>query len=443
MSLRLRVVLIAGLALAVLWAGAAAWLAHDLHRNLDRTLDQRLAMSARMVSGLLQRSAIQPGSEAPMLSGAVSVGGGQGIACQIRSLRGEVLAATGEAALAGRAAPPPGFADVVIDDALWRTYTLQAGDFLVTTADRSDERNALVRGLLAAAAVPVLLAVIGGLLALWSGIGRGLQPLEDLRLVLQARDAETTSPLDDRHAPRELQPLLRALNGLLERLAAALAQQRAFTDAAAHELRTPLTGIDTHLQLARMDGHGDVPRALAQADEGVRRLGRTLDQLLALARAEAPLPDGDACESIQAALDDALSWLAPDGGGRARIVRVGEGDCATRVPHSMLATAVRNLLDNALRYTPPASAVSLEFACNGDEGQCRITVVDRGPGMTAQQIAQAGQRFWRGDGGRTDRTGAGLGLSIVRAIAARHGGRLDLSARPGGGLVADLWVPTG
>ena len=439
MSLRLRVVLIAGLALTVLWSAAAAWLAYDLHRNLDRTLDQRLAMSARMVSGLLQRSAVPSETGAPMLSGAVSIGGGQGIACQIRSLRGEVLAATGDAALAGRALPAPGFADVVIDGAAWRTYTLQAGDFLVTTADRSDERDALVRGLLAAAAVPVVLAVLGGLLALWIGIGRGLQPLDALRRTLQARETDATSPLDDRHAPRELQPLLDALNGLLARLANALAQQRAFTDAAAHELRTPLTGIDTHLQVARMGGDADVPRALQQADAGVRRLGRTLDQMLALARAESAVPEGDTCDSIQGALDDALAWIPPE--ARARIARTGRDDRATAVPHSMLATAVRNLLDNALRYAPEDSIVELDMVCDPGERTCRIAIADRGPGMTDAQIAQAGQRFWRGDAGRPDAAGAGLGISIVRAIAARHGGGLELAARPGGGLLATLRVP--
>ncbi|MFK3844769.1 ATP-binding protein [Stenotrophomonas sp. PS02297] len=438
MSLRLRVVLIAGLALSMLWSGAAAWLAHDLHRNLDRTLDHRLAMSARMVSGLLQRSAVQSATATPMLSGAVSVGGGQGIACQIRSLRGEVLAATGDAALAGRIVPAAGFADVFIDGAAWRTYTLQAGDFLVTTADRSDERDALVRGLLTAAAVPMGLAVLGGLLALWIGIGRGLQPLDALRRKLQNRDIEATSPLDDRRAPRELQPLLQALNGLLERLAAAIAQQRAFTDAAAHELRTPLTGIDTHLQIARMGGDANVPHALRQADQGVRRLARTLDQMLALARAESAVPEGDACDSIQSALEDALAWLEP--AARGRIVRVGADDRATPIPHSMLATAVRNLLDNALRYTPDESIVQLGIVCDDGEGKCRITIADRGDGMTSAQIAQAGQRFWRGDAERPGRAGAGLGISIVRAIAARHGGRLDLAPRAGGGLVATLLV---
>jgi len=439
-SLRLRVVLIAGLALALVWGAAAAWLAHDIHRNLDRTLDERLAMSARMVSGLLQRAALQPGASSPALEGAVSVGGGQGIACQIRSLRGEILAASGDPTLAARAAPPPGFADVETGGALWRTYTLHVDDFVVTTADRVDERDALVRGIVVAAGMPVLLAVLGGLVALWIGIGRGLAPLDALRRQLQARAADATDPVDAGGAPAELRPLLSALNGLLERLSLALAQQRAFTDAAAHELRTPLTGIDTHLQLARLSGGDARDAALDRAGSGVARMRRTLDQLLALARAEVAPAVDDPCPSVLAAVRDAIGSGTNAANGRVACALVGE-DRASPMPHSMLVTAVRNLLDNALRHAPGDSTVEVAVECAVGEAACVIRVADRGPGLTAEEMARVGQRFWRGDRGRPDGAGAGLGISIVRAIAARHGGELQLRAREGGGLVAVLRVP--
>lgn len=441
MSLRLRAVLIAGVALSLLWVLAAAWMLRDVHGRLDRTLDQRLEQSARMVSGLLQRSALMP-EAMERLAGPVTVGGGQGIACQVRTLRGEIVAATSGVPPAAFDAPAPGFADHRIGGEAWRTYTLQFGDYDITTADRIDERDALVRDILLAAGVPFLIALLGGLLALWLGIARGLAPLDALRRTLRVRDADTTVPVDDAGAPSELRPLLAALNGLLDRLAESLRQQRAFTDAAAHELRTPLTVVDTHLQVARLSAEPGEAESLRSAGEGVRRLRRTLDQLMILARAEAPHSAADdACDSALGAISDVLARLPPEQRRRVEL-RVSGGDAAVAMPHSMLATALHNLLNNALRYSGSEAPVELDVRFERDAGRLRIEVADRGPGMREDELAKAGQRFWRGDHGRTGSEGAGLGLSIVHAIVVRHGGSFGLHARTGGGLSAVLALRT-
>ena len=444
MSLRLRAVLIAGIALSLLWALAAAWMLRDVHGRLDRTLDQRLAMSARMVSGLLERAALAPDATRGALADAVTVGGGQGIACQIRTLRGEIVAATEGAPLSALESPRPGYADRSIGGEAWRTYTLRSGDYHITTADRRDERDRLVRGILLAAGVPFLVAMLGGLLALWIGIGRGLAPLDALRRTLQARTADATDPVDGARAPPELRPVVAALNDLLARLADALRQQRVFTDAAAHELRTPLTAIDTHLQVARMRRGDAAEDSLRQAGEGVHRLRRTLDQLLLLARAEAPAAVDDPCDSVLAAVGDLLARLPAAARERVSMSVTG-GDAATPVPRSMLVTAVRNLVDNALRHAPAPSSVALRIGFDEAARQLRIEVADHGPGLSTAQLVQAGRRFWRGDQGRSGGEGSGLGISIVHAIAARHGGRLVLRAREGAdagtGLVAVLELP--
>jgi len=441
MSLRLRAVLIAGVALALLWTLAAAWMLRDVHGRLDRTLDQRLAQSARMVSGLLQRSVLTPG-HADVLTGPITVGGGHGIACQIRNLRGEIVASTsGAPPTAFDATETPGFANRRVDGDLWRTYTLRFDDYHITTADRVDERNALVRDILLAAGVPFLIALLGGLLALWIGIARGLAPLDSLRRTLQARDADSITPIDDAGAPSELQPVLAALNGLLARLAESLRQQRAFTDAAAHELRTPLTVVDTHLQVARLSTEPPVSDSLRSAEEGVRRLRRTLDQLMTLARAEVPGSGGDACDSALGVVDDVLGQLTPDQHARIN-VQVSGADAAVSMPHSMLSTALRNLVDNALRYAGQASRVDLNLRSDRATRRMFIEVADRGPGMGEEERAKAGQRFWRGDRGRGGHEGAGLGLSIVHAIVVRHGGAVRLRPREGGGLSVVLELPT-
>lgn len=440
MSLRLRAVLIAGVALALLWTLAAAWMLRDVHGRLDQTLDQRLAMSARMVSGLMQRVTLLPADPDAFFE-PITVGGGQGIACQIRTQRGEIVAATSGAPLAALDVPAPGFADRRVNDEIWRTYTLRFGEHYITTADRVDERDTLVRDILLAAGVPFLVALLGGLLALWIGISRGLAPLDSLRRTLQARDADSTRPVDEAGAPAELRPVVAALNGLLERLTRALKQQRAFTDAAAHELRTPLTVVDTHLQVARMSADpGSESESLRSAGEGVRRLRRTLDQLMSLTRAEGPGDAVDACDSVLGAVGDVLAGLPAD--ERKRIsLEVRGTDAATAVPHSMLSTALRNVLDNALRYSGAGAPVAMGVRFGSDAGAASIEVADRGPGMSEAELASAGQRFWRGSHGGTSGDGAGLGLSIVQAIMQRYGGGVRLQVRPGGGMLVVLEVP--
>jgi len=279
------------------------------------------------------------------------------------------------------------------------------------------------------------------LAALWIGIGRGLAPLKTLSQQLRDKHADDTSPIAVNHSPSELRPVLDAMNGLLKRLARALSSQRAFTDAAAHELRTPLTVIDTHLQVARISEGDDVASSLSSAEEGVKRLRRTLDQMMTLARADAPADEADNCASVAASVRSVLDQCRPEESERLSLNIHGE-DTGTAVPKSMLETAVRNLVDNAMRYSPKDAAIEVGVFLDQGAQRCLITVSDRGPGLTTEQASQIGQRFWRGDQGRKSKDGAGLGISIVRAIAERFGGSLELTSREGGGLVAKVSLPT-
>lgn len=440
MSLRLRAVLIAGISLLVLWGAAAAWMMRGVHSNLDRTLDGRLAMSARMVAGLLERAALAPNSAASDFAEAVRVSGKEGIACEIRSLHGEILARTTTGPHSEFESLPAGFSTRDILGRQWRIYVLRANGYQITTADRVDQRNMLIHELLSVAGVPFLIAFLGGLAALWIGIGRGLAPLKGLSQQLRDKHADDTSPIAVNHSPSELRPVLDAMNGLLKRLARALSSQRAFTDAAAHELRTPLTVIDTHLQVARISEGDEVASSLSSAEEGVKRLRRTLDQMMTLARAEAPADKADGCTSVVASVRGVLEqWKAEE--GERLLLNISGEDIGTPVPKSMLETAFRNLVDNAIRYSPRDAAIEVGVFLDQGAQRCLIAVTDRGPGLTTEQASQIGQRFWRGDQGRKSKDGAGLGISIVRAIVERFGGTLELRPREGGGLVAEISLP--
>ncbi|KGH09986.1 histidine kinase [Comamonas thiooxydans] len=440
MSLRLRAVLIAGIALLVLWGAAAGWMMRGVQANLDRTLDGRLAMSARMVSGLLDRAALGPQSTSTDFSEAVRISGSEGIACEIRSLRGEVLARTIPSPHSAFDDLPAGLSTREVEGQQWRVYVLRTDGYQITTADRIDQRHVLTQEMLRAAGVPFLIAFLGGLAALWIGIGRGLSPLKNLRRQLRSKEVDDTTPIEVQHAPKELRPVLDAMNALMGRLAQALSSQRAFTDAAAHELRTPLTVIDTHLQVIRLTDGEEAQSSLSSAEEGVRRLRRTLDQMMTLAHAEATVEPADRCESVWSCVNDALDTM--EGTARARVSLTTQGDDAgSIVPRSMLGTAIRNLVDNALRYSPEQTRIEVSVQFDNAEKHCTIRVADRGPGLSAEQATQAGRRFWRADHGRKRSDGAGLGISIVRAIAERFDGTLTLKPRDGGGLVAELTLP--
>ncbi|MEN1929430.1 ATP-binding protein [Luteimonas sp. MJ250] len=436
MSLRLRLVLTIGIALAVLWSGAAVWMLRDLDRHLQQTLDERLSMSARMVSGLLAQSPIGEG-DAPAMSvrDAVTVPGSRGMACQIRSLRGEVVAVTRGAPALAMSAAAPGYRTQAVDGVEWRTYTLQSDGYSITTADSLDERLSLRRGIALAAGLPFLIAAVGGLLALWIGASRGLAPLEQLRRTLAQREPDSIAPVEVRSPPTELRPLINGLNRLLQRIGQAMQRERSFTNDAAHELRTPLTAIDTHLQVARLTTGAEAQQALADADEGVRRMRSTLDQLLMLARVEGRLPfdEGDLIDADEV-VGRAIEANAANALGR--LVRSGTGGASLPdVPPALAVAALRNLIDNALRYSPTGSSV--EVVTHSDGTSVRFRVIDQGRGLDPGDAEHAMQRFWRGQGGG----GSGLGLAIVDAIATRYGGQVTLKSGEANGAVAELVLP--
>ncbi|MDP3668346.1 MAG: ATP-binding protein [Telluria sp.] len=436
MSLRLRLLLIIGLPFVVLWTAASTWMLVDVRTEFRAALDERLAASAHMVAGLLAQSAQTPAPAMSPLRQMPSMGPASGVACEIRLLRGALVARTANSPeQLGVAAP--GYQTRTIGGERWRTFTLEENGLRVTTADRLGRREQLLREVGAAAAIPVLIAAAGSLLALWFGVRSGLGPLESIRAALAAREPGALQPLPDARTPVELSPLVTTVNALLARIAGALERERRFTGDAAHELRTPLTAVKTHIQVARLaQGTESKDVALKHAEEGVFRLQRTIEQLLMLARLDGPFAfDHEDAASAGAIARAATEQLAPHAQGRIDVSGIG-AHVLLALPATLAATALRNLLDNAIRYSPPDTQVVLRFDTTG-RWAC-FQVEDNGSGMSADDTVRAVERFWRHGRGQ----GCGLGLSIVEAIAQRYGGELKLSARPAGGLMAQLRLPT-
>ena len=454
MTLRLRLVAIIGLSLTLLWSVVALWMFMDVREQLRSALDERLAASARMVAGLVARLP----AERLQLSGPAAlpldVIARDGLACEVSLVRSEVaiqpIART--ATSPGLEGATLGYSTRVFGGKPWRTYVLQDGEVRIATADRMDAREGLLREIALSAAVPFAVAMAGSLVLLWIGVGRGLAPIERVRTALLNRRADADAPLPAIDAPPELQPLIDTIAHLLLRVQDAIERERRFTDDAAHELRTPLTAIKTHLQVLRLACgeaglHGAAGEALTNAQHGVGRLHRTLEQLLLLARLEGaakpePPPRVDALHAARHAINDASAGLQHDGAASGLRVELRSQTSAAclAVPEALLVSALRNLLDNALRHSPRKGSVVLQI--ERLPGQLTFCVLDEGPGMNAAELAQAAQRFWRrGSASVNGEAGSGLGLSIVDAIARRYGGELRLTPRQGAGLEARLRFP--
>ncbi|GEN27016.1 two-component sensor histidine kinase [Halovibrio variabilis] len=348
MSLRARLLLTLGLTLALLWGVAAAWLMRDLEEKFVETLDQRLAQSARMVAGLVLQLPFEVWEDAehPVLS----IPPIEGLACQVHSPQGEIMARTHADMDAVLAPGERGHTYRQTGDVIWRVFTYERGGIVITTADRMDERDMLLSGVIRMAVVPFVVALVGSMVALWLGIWRGLAPLTRLRESLASRHPEALAPVATYGLPKEIRPLIETLNALLARVQQTLMREQRFTNDAAHELRTPLTAIKTHLQVARrVEGQAAIA-SLNQAEEGVVRLSSTLDQLLTLARVEGCVrfDDGKASR-VADVVEHALADSQHDTSARF-IVPFSWPDVTLAMPRELAITALRNLLDNALYH---------------------------------------------------------------------------------------------
>ena len=434
-TLRLRLLVAIGTSFALFWTLSSIWTLVDLRTEFRDALDERLAASARMVSALVADSPALTARPAVRETPPYLVRT-DGVACEIRLLRGGIVGRTRNSPNRLGAALP-GFQTRSIDGVEWRSYTIEQNGVRITTADRVERREHLFRNIAFATFVPFMVAMVATLAALWFAIRRCLKPLERIRSALAVRAPDALQPLPMAGLPGELAPLVSTVNGLLAKIERTIERERRFTGDAAHELRTPLTAVKTHLQVARLSEPGaSAGIALDNAEQGVRRLQSTIEQLLMLARVEGSVSfEDDQQLEARTVVEHAIAQIPAASARRIHVIDAGNADRVLRVPASLAMTALRNLLDNALRYGAADARVVIRIQPAGQA--IEFTVEDQGEGLSEADIARAGQRFWRKGGGQ----GSGLGLSIVRAIAARYEGSWELQRGRHGGMRARLTLP--
>ncbi|CAM5192023.1 histidine kinase OS=Castellaniella defragrans (strain DSM / CCUG 39792 / 65Phen) OX=1437824 GN=BN940_02736 PE=4 SV=1 [Castellaniella denitrificans] len=307
---------------------------------------------------------------------------------------------------------------VRVEGEFWRVHVRPGpGGVTAQVAQPMEERLDLLEEMAENLAWPALglLAMLG--LLSWFLIRRLLRPLEDTAMLINAKSPHDLTPVRAPNPPRELQPILDALNALLARLSTALDSERRFTADAAHELRTPLAALRMRVQL--------IERELRLPDAHLRQLRADLDRctalvesLLALARLE---PQAEPLVREAVDLDTLLDGLNVEASAPGIRMERALAVPRLRAAPTLLASALRNLIDNAVRYGREGGRIRIESS-RLPQGGTRLAVRDDGAGVPPDQRARLGERFFRVLG--TGQTGNGLGLSIVARIAALHGATL-------------------
>jgi len=317
-----------------------------------------------------------------------------------------------------------GFADVDTASAAWRVYTHVTPEGIVQAAQPAATRAALARSLSFRMLLPVLLFIpVLALLIAWV-LRRALTPLDETSKSVARRDAARLDPLASDGVPDELVPLIDQINALMRRLADSLASQRRFVADAAHELRSPVAALALQAQIAERVEGDDRKLAFAELQRAIERTRRMVHQLLALARLEpGEPPEPLASIDVAALVREIVGARAVE--AEALDIDVGAETAGVAIViggREALRSLVANLLDNALRYAPRGSDVTIGVA--SIEGFVEITVADRGPGVPASARGLVFERFHRIAGDVTQ--GTGLELAIAKAVVERHHGTIEL-----------------
>jgi two-component system OmpR family sensor kinase len=421
-SLRRRLLWLVLAAIALVTVLQAATAYRSALREADRMFDYHLEEVARSVHGGMP---FAPGDDVSEYS--IQIWGADG-STLYRSHRRELPL---QAVL--------GFSDSRVNGVRLRIYTLQTPEQTVQIAQDLDAREVRARSLALRAVLPVLLLAPILMLAVGAVIGGSLAPLARMRRQVAQRAASDLSPLDAAGVPLEVQPLVQELNALFARVHDTLQAQQHFVADAAHELRSPLTALRLQLQATERARDDDARRAAqAQLSAGIERAIALVEQLLALARQEVPTGEGERIDLEQLARE-AVSQLLPTAHARQLDLGLATSEPVTITSHrESLHLVLRNLLDNAIKYTPAGGRV--DIAMGRDDGEAWLAVDDSGPGIAAEQQQRVFDRFYRVPG--TEDAGSGLGLAIVRTVAERLGAQVRLGrSETLGGLRVEVRLP--
>lgn len=439
-SLRLRLVLLLMVVLGIAWL-VAAWFSHaESREEINQLFDAQLAQSAQVLLGTTRHEIherVEHGEDEITVSHEYE----QKLAFQIWDETTLLLRSTTapQTALGKKIA---GYSESIINGEPWRVHTKWDAhhEFMIQVAEPLAGRETLARHITLKMLQPLFIALPILALLIWFGVGAGLRPLQHLQQEVKQRTANRLEPVVMACVPEEVVPLVQALNDLFARLQHAFEGERRFTADAAHELRTPLAALKVQAQVAmRSTDKAEQNLALANVLRGVDRAAHLVEQLLTLARVD---PETAAITFTQLDLHGLAATIMADLAPLAHAKNIemmleDSAICNVQGDEAQLRLLLRNLLDNAIRYTPAGGQVTVAVRA---ADSVTLEVRDTGPGISVAERAQVLQRFYRITGSGEE--GSGLGLSIVSRIAELHGASLALSdPEAGTGLLVRVTWP--
>ena len=440
-SLQHRVLWFVGLPVVELWIGAGLWLAqgvrHETAEMFDRELERTGASVLAMVASVPDTALAARGDGAG-IAAAEDEGEGPRPEIVVRDRIGRVL-------LDASSLPPLEFDDAKAHfhsmahaGETWRVYQRwdAARRHWIQVAAPLHDRDELLSALMQGTLLPLIALLLLLPLATWLGLRGGLAPLRSVSRSIGAQPARTpTLTRDD--VPGELLQLTRAVDALVCTLDTSLARERRFTADAAHELRHPLSVSQLELDLAGQAGEArSRAQHLQRAREGLQRMQRLVTQLLTLARVESleAMPDATTlslAELVRGVVAEASEHAQPRG---VQLSLIAADGIAVRGSAGLLSIAIHNLVDNAIVHGRAPGRVDIGLQVR--DVHVELMVDDDGSGFPEEQAGRLGERFLRSGG-----SGSGLGLSIVHAIAALHGGSLAIEGSPLGGSRVLMRLP--
>lgn len=429
--------------IVLVWCVATAWMAWRGLHEVDEIFDQMLVRTAASIFAVMPEAA-SPGITARLPDKHViqSDHTAHRPAITVRDADGRLLISNTEVPALEFDSNEAPFHTTTLDQRRWRVFQQHDAEqrYWIQVAAPLDERDELMRKLLA----PALLALLALLVlvppTVFVGLRGGLKPLRELTRNLSVATIPLIPVLTDDKVPIELQSFTRAIDQLVERLKVNLEHERRFTADAAHELRHPLAAAQLELDLVgRSEDAPDRNEHLQRAHEAMDRMQRLVSQLLMLARVD-QLSELDDAGEVHLASVAAAALRDVSEHAATRFIELSldrDGDNHVLGSRGLLGILLQNLLDNAVRHTPPHGHVNVHV--RDLDGQVKLEVNDSGGGFADTDIARLGERFHRTE--RSVGEGSGLGLSIAMAIAKLHDGQLDFGRSTLGGARVSFSLP--
>ncbi|HAF00547.1 MAG TPA: two-component sensor histidine kinase [Methylophilaceae bacterium] len=438
-SLRLRLVLLLSAGLGLVWL-ISAWFTYTESRHeIDRLFDAQLAQSAQVLLGTTHHEIhekIEHGESEVSISHEYE----QKLAFQIWG-GSRLLLRASAAPITAMADNKEGYSEIALNGQSWRVFTRWDArhEFMIQVAEPLVGREYLARHITFKMLLPTFVVLPILAVLIWLGVGAGLKPLQQLKQEVEQRKANRLQPVEIAGVPEEVLPLIQALNELFARLQQAFENEQRFTADAAHELRTPLAALKIQAQVAMRTIDNEArQKVLQNLLSGVDRATRMVEQLLILARVD---PEATTVNhrpvDLRTLAIQVITEIEPLAYTKQIDLVLEEGFAHLVLgDEAQLSLLLRNLLDNAIRYTPIGGRVSVSVY---DRQSVVLEVRDTGPGIPKDEREQVMQRFYRISGSGEE--GSGLGLSIVKRIADLHGATLVLSDndRGSGLLVSVVW----